>query len=43
MHFNTLTMFILITLWVPCGRKLEHPEKTHDFLWSVDGLFHMSP
>ena len=39
MHFNTLTMFILITLWVPCGRKLEHPEKTHDFRWNVDGLF----
>jgi hypothetical protein len=23
----------------PCGRKLEHPEKTHDFRQSVDWLF----
>jgi hypothetical protein len=23
----------------PCGRKPEHPEKTHDFRQSVDRLF----
>jgi hypothetical protein len=23
----------------PCGKKSEHPEKTHDFRQSVDGLF----
>jgi hypothetical protein len=23
----------------PCGREPEHPEKTHDFRQSVDGLF----
>jgi hypothetical protein len=23
----------------PCGRKPEHPEKTHDFQQSVDRLF----
>ena len=24
---------------IPCGRKPEHPEKTHDFRQSVDRLF----
>ena len=27
---------------LPCGRKPECPEKTHDFRQSVDKLFHMS-
>ena len=24
---------------LPCGKKLEYPEKTHDFRQSVDRLF----
>jgi hypothetical protein len=24
---------------IPCGRKPEYPEKTHDFRQTVDGLF----
>jgi hypothetical protein len=34
------TVFILThPVHIPCGRKLEHPEKTHDFRQSVDWLF----
>jgi hypothetical protein len=33
-------VFILThTANFPCGWKPEHPEKTHDFRQSVDGLF----
>ena len=33
-------MFILThSVNFPCGRKPEHPEKTHDFRQSVDWLF----
>ena len=35
-----LTMFILThPVNFPCGKKPEHPEKTHDFRQSVDWLF----
>jgi hypothetical protein len=35
-----LTVFILThPVNFPCGRKPEHPEKTHDFRQSVDRLF----
>jgi hypothetical protein len=35
-----LTVFVLThPVNFPCGRKPEHPEKTHDFRRSVDGLF----
>jgi hypothetical protein len=35
-----LTVFILThPVNFPCGREPEHPEKTHDFRQSVDGLF----
>jgi hypothetical protein len=34
------TVFILThPVNFPCGRKPEHPEKTHDFRQSVDRLF----
>ena len=35
-----MTVFILThPVNFPCERKPEHPEKTHDFRQSVDGLF----
>jgi hypothetical protein len=38
-----LTVFILThPVNFPCGRKPEHPEKTHDFRQSVDRLFKTS-
>jgi hypothetical protein len=39
-YFVYLTVFILThPVNFPCGRKPEHPEKTHDFRQSVDRLF----
>jgi hypothetical protein len=39
-----LTVFILThPVNFPCGRKPEHPEKTHPVRQNVDWLFHMSP
>jgi hypothetical protein len=39
-----LTVFILThPVNFTCGRKPEHPGKTHGFRQNVDWLFHMSP
>jgi hypothetical protein len=37
LRYYFLTVFIPVNF--PCGRKPEHPEKTHDFRQSVDWLF----
>jgi hypothetical protein len=41
--FTTITFLTVLILThpvnFPCGRKLEHPEKTYDFQQSVDRLF----
>jgi hypothetical protein len=36
---SSLYFVVLLKLSIPCGRKPEYPEKTHDFRQSVDGLF----
>ena len=41
-YFPNVGFILIHPVNFPCGRKLECPEKTHDFRQSVDLLFHMS-